>query len=90
MSLPESVFNGSIITFVDRVGVKTKNTSGLSSGTILNNVKTIVANTTTDADNTNVSIRDNKIGGSMIFAKSDPYIIYDDCRQFYLFSASKK
>ena len=88
--LSESGVNGFITTFVERVGVNKKNTSGLSSGIILNKTKTNTPSTTTDADKTNASIRDIKIDGSMVFAKQNSYTTFDDCRQFYLICASKK
>jgi hypothetical protein len=66
---PESGVNGLIVTFAERVGVNKKNTSGRSSGIILNKVTPNAPNTTMDADKTNVSIRDIKTGGSMVFAK---------------------
>jgi hypothetical protein len=73
---------GSITTFVARVGVNKKKTSGRSSGIIFAKVITNAPKTTMDVASTNVSILDNKIGGSTTFAKIIPYIMYVDSRQF--------
>jgi hypothetical protein len=67
-----SGFIGTIVTFIARVGVQRKKTSGRSSGIIFINVNTKAPKTTTDVANTNVNIFDIKTGGSTTFDTISP------------------